>query len=217
MHQKQIKSVHQISNLNQSYHTKKNLLILYFLFDYKIYSQYFFQRYDIPNSLEVKIKMKKSEKNDVCFPHYCRQQHDLDHARSRSPPIHAVSPSCPVSLSSTSSSSSSSRTSCHSSPPGASVSPVDSEEGGEIRGPCVSSPCVFLSGAPRDSSVLRGPSWRAGFDNFGFDSSLSLSLFFFSISRFQIPRNPPSRSIEFVSLPFQFVQLKIIIYVIPAS
>lgn len=72
MHQKQIKSVHQISNLNQSYHTKKNLLILYFLFDYKIYSQYFFQRYDIPNSLEVKIKMKKSEKNDVCFPHYCR-------------------------------------------------------------------------------------------------------------------------------------------------
>lgn len=47
--------------------------------------------------------------------------------------------------------------------------------------------------------------------------SFSLSLFFFSISRFQIPRNPPSRSIEFVSLPFQFVQLKIIIYVIPAS
>lgn len=216
MHQKQIKSVHQISNLNQSYHTKKNLLILYFLFDYKIYSQYFFQRYDIPNSLEVKIKMKKSEKNDVCFPHYCRQQHDLDHARSRSPPIHAVSPSCPVSLSSTSSSSSSSRTSCHSSPPGASVSPVDSEEGGEIRGPCVSSPCVFLSGAPRDSSVLRGPSWRAGFDNFGFDSSiprhsislfLPLSLFFL---HFQIPDSSKSsitiNRIRFSTVPIRSIE-----------
>lgn len=73
------------------------------------------------------------------------------------------------------------------------MSPVDSEEGGEIRGPCVSSPCVFLSGAPRDSSVLRGPSWRAGFDDFGFDSSIPsysttfhLSLFFspFLDSRF---------------------------------
>lgn len=95
------------------------------------------------------------------------------------------------------------------------MSPVDSEEGGEIRGPCVSSPCVFLSGAPRDSSVLRGPSWRAGFDNFGFDSvssiprhsiffPLSLSLFF-SISRFQIPR---SRSIELVLRSFQFVHFE---------
>lgn len=73
------------------------------------------------------------------------------------------------------------------------MSPVDSEEGGEIRGPCVSSPCVFLSGAPRDSSVLRGPSWRAGFDDFGFHSSIPsysttfhLSLFFspFLDSRF---------------------------------